>query len=287
MRRGLAALAMAGAVAGVAASVAGCGHPPTPRSPGLAIGESFTLASRALGERRTINVFTPTVYGQAIAGPLPVLYMPDGGLDEDFLHVAGLVQVLVSNGTMRPFRLVGIPSTVRRRDLTPPSDQPDDRAIAPVVGGAAAYRRFVADELMPAIRARYATADEAAIIGESLAGLFVLDTLATEPGLFTDYIAIDPSVWWADHALVRGAPAWLAGATTHGARVFIATSNEPSMAADVDALAAAVAAAGDGDLRLVRFADESHATIYHPAALVALRAVLAPAPAPIAPRAPR
>jgi hypothetical protein len=31
----------------------------------------------------------------------PVLDMPDGGLAEDFLHVAGLVQVSVGNGTMR------------------------------------------------------------------------------------------------------------------------------------------------------------------------------------------
>lgn len=34
--------------------------------------------------------------------------MPDGGIAEDFLHVAGLVQVSAGNGTMRPFLLVGI-----------------------------------------------------------------------------------------------------------------------------------------------------------------------------------
>jgi enterochelin esterase-like enzyme len=51
---------------------------------------------------------------------LPVLYMPDGGMAEDFLHVAGLVQVSVGNGTMRPFLLVGIENTQRRRDMTGP-----------------------------------------------------------------------------------------------------------------------------------------------------------------------
>ncbi len=48
---------------------------------------------------------------------LTVLYMPDGGMDEDFLHVAGLVQVSTGNGTMRPFLLVGIENTERRRNL--------------------------------------------------------------------------------------------------------------------------------------------------------------------------
>ena len=42
--------------------------------------------------------------------------MPDGGMAEDFLHVAGLVQVSVGNGTMRPFLLVGIENTQRRSD---------------------------------------------------------------------------------------------------------------------------------------------------------------------------
>src|SRR5262245_23993414 len=87
----------------------------------LIIGDSFTIDSQVLGEARRVNVFVPTVYGQKLADPMPVLYMPDGGLDEDFLHIAGLVEVLVSNGGMRPFILVGIPNTQRRRDLTGPT----------------------------------------------------------------------------------------------------------------------------------------------------------------------
>src|SRR4051812_41160788 len=64
----------------------------------LVIGHSFTIDSRVMGEVRRMNVFVPTTYGQKIDAPMPVLYMLDGGLDEDFLHVAGLLQVLVSNG---------------------------------------------------------------------------------------------------------------------------------------------------------------------------------------------
>ena len=63
--------------------------------------------------------------------------VPDGGVAEDFLHVAGLVQVSVGNGTMRPFLLVGIENTERRRDMTGPTENENDRKIAPRVGGCA------------------------------------------------------------------------------------------------------------------------------------------------------
>src|SRR6476469_3378792 len=84
----------------------------------LVIGQTFTLESKALGETRRINVYLPPAYTDSATVRLPVLYMPDGGLGEDFLHVAGLVQVLTGNGGMRPFILVGIENTQRRRDLT-------------------------------------------------------------------------------------------------------------------------------------------------------------------------
>ncbi|KAF1017650.1 MAG: Ferri-bacillibactin esterase BesA [Stenotrophomonas maltophilia] len=161
----------------------------------LVIGQTFTVESKALGETRRINVYRPQPWGLADDAPLPVLYMPDGGAGEDFLHVAGLLQVLSANGGMRPFLLVGIENTECRRDMTGPTEDREDRRIAPRVGGAAAYRAFLRDELMPQVKQRYPVTDERAIIGESLAGLFVLDTLLQEPTLFQSYIALDPSLW--------------------------------------------------------------------------------------------
>ena len=49
--------------------------------------ETFTLASASLGEPRTINVYTPPGH-ESDTGTLPVLYMLDGGMAEDFPHVA-------------------------------------------------------------------------------------------------------------------------------------------------------------------------------------------------------
>lgn len=143
----------------------------------LSIGETFTVDSKFLGETRRINVYIPPIYDSATKMRLPVLYMPDGGIAEDFLHVAGLVQVLTGNETMRPFLLVGIENTQRRRDLTGPTSNADDKKIAPRVGGSETFRRFIRDELMPQVKNRYRVTGEAAIVGESLAGLFVVETL--------------------------------------------------------------------------------------------------------------
>src|SRR5688500_9940142 len=130
---------------------------------------------------------------------------------EDFRHIAGLVQVSVGNGTMRPFLLVGIENTQRRRDLTGPTQNEDDKKIAPQVGGSQAFRRFIRDELMPLIKQRYRVTSETAMVGESLAGLFVVETFLLEPALFDTYIAFDPSLWWNGGQLVKSAPANLQG----------------------------------------------------------------------------
>lgn len=273
---------MAAVLCGLAGGLGGCAGGPLidegASSLSLPGGGTFVVRSAVLNETRRINVVWPSVYGEKVEGPLPVLYMLDGGLGEDFVHVAGLVQVLVSNGGMRPFLLVGIENTERRRDTTGPTSSPEDLKIAPRVGGSAAFRRFIKDELMPAVAARYAITGEAALIGESLAGLFVIETLRLDPGLFSTYIAIDPSLWWNSGAIV--APeGWRAPASGTRA-VFIASSNEPDIARLCTQLAGTLSRTAGVSVRCVPFPEESHATIYHPAALRAFREILGPPPPP-------
>jgi predicted alpha/beta superfamily hydrolase len=251
----------------------------SPAAP-LVIGETFTIQSKVLGETRRINVYLPTVYTDSADTRLPVLYMPDGGMREDFLHVAGLVQVSVGNGTMRPFILVGIENTKRRRDLTGPTRSAQDSAIAPQVGGSAAFRAFIRTELMPVVRARYRTTGETAIVGESLAGLFIVETYFLEPDLFDTYIAFDPSLWWNDHALVDSAVARLRRAGTRAHTLYLANSSQ-----DIDQLTRVLAgilekhAPANLTWYYQPMMEETHATIYHPAALMAFRRVFKPGPA--------
>lgn len=246
----------------------------------LVIGETLTIDSKVMHEVRRINVFRPTVYGDSIKEPLPVLYMPDGGMAEDFLHVAGLIEVGVSNGTMRPFLLVGIENTQRRRDTTGPTDNPEDKKIAPVVGGSATFREFIRTELMPAIRARYRTTNETAIIGESLAGLFVVETFLREPEMFDTYIAFDPSLWWNSGKLARDAQSMIKGRQLKGKSLYVAMSADaaPSeLAARFDAAMDSTSRTGL-DFHYVTVPAETHATIYHPAALQAFRVLFKPPP---------
>jgi predicted alpha/beta superfamily hydrolase len=264
-----ACLASAGAAA--AASSASSASAP------LAIGDTWTIASTALGETRRINVYVPA--GIPAGTPLPVLYMPDGGMLEDFLHVAGLLQVGAGNGTVRPFLLVGIENTQRRRDLTGPTEVAKDRSIAPAVGGSQAYRNFIRTELMPEVEKRYRFTPERAIVGESLAGLFVVETLALEPDLFDTYVAIDPSLWWNGGQLARrllAHPPAVNGGVKGGKTLYVAVSADGLPDVDAGAFAASFAKTPGLGFSYEAWPGETHATIYHPAALKAFRAVLKP-----------
>lgn len=248
----------------------------------LVAGETFTIQSKVLGETRRINVYLPPGYAESRDMRVPVLYMPDGGIAEDFLHVAGLVQVSVGNGTMRPFLLVGIENTERRRDMTGPTEDEEDRKIAPRVGGSQAFRKFLREELMPQVKERYRTTAETAIVGESLAGLFVVETFFLEPDLFDTYIAFDPSLWWNRQALVKGAEERLKARPKLEKTLYFASSDEKGIATVTQQLADILAKAAPPGLHwhYEKMPEEKHSTIYHPAALRAFRVLFKPAPSP-------
>lgn len=226
--------------------------------------DAFSLTSGALGgEVRPVAVYLPPGYATSLRR-FPVLYMPDGGTGEDFPHVTATVDSMIAEGAMLPVIVVGIANTVRRRDLTPPTTVASDREIAPAVGNAPAFRAFLRDELMPEIGRRYRTDGVTAIMGESLAGLFVVDTMFEEPALFRTYIAIDPSLWWDGEARVRAAPAWLAARRTVSNSLYLTSADEPGIARPVAALATALQANAPPGLRWTSRPrpDLTHATVY-------------------------
>jgi hypothetical protein len=246
-------LSLAAAVAGVRPAVAQETAPPH---------ETFTIQSAAVGETRRINVYTPPGYTSGRTR-YPVLYMPDGGMEEDFPHVAAAVDSAVRAGEMRPVIVVGIENTQRRRDMTGPTTVARDSTIAPRVGGSAAFRRFIASELMPEVRRRYRVNDETAIIGESLAGLFIMETFFLQPKLFDTYIALSPSLWWNNEELVRTAPARLREHRRGRAALFFASAGD-DIGPECERLAAAFRANAPHGLRWEYRPrqDLKHATIY-------------------------
>ena len=237
--------------------------------------ETFTVLSHAVGERRTINVYTPPEYAAARES-FPVLYMPDGGLAEDFPHVVNTIDSLVRLKRIRAVIVVGIENTARRRDLTGPTTVKSDSEIAPRVGGSAAFRSFIRAELMPEVRKRYRCTDETTIVGESLAGLFVLETMLLEPTLFRRYIALSPSLWWNGEALVGAADRQLGAFDSSPRTLYLAEANEAGIREGTAQLAAILKAHGPPALTWYYEprSDLEHSTIFRGVAPGAFATVL-------------
>jgi hypothetical protein len=275
----LAALVLA-ALAGPAASQTEtqAGPPPPDDGRPVVIGRSYALPSKLLGDVRRINVYLPEHYGEP-GRTFPVLYLLDGGETEDFHHITGLAQITAAYGAGRELIVVGIEGVDRRHDLTSPSSLPEDRKLLPTSGGAAIYRRFLVEELKPWVAARWRTEGRTALMGESLAGLFVAETLLKAPASFDDYIAVSPSLWWNGGALSREAAADLRAGAFSGRRVWIAfdepappaaqAARERAWQAQLEAAFAEVRPAGLA-WKATR-PGEDHGGIYHPAALRAFR----------------
>lgn len=244
----------------------------------IVIGTGYDLRSKVLDQTRRINVHLPPDYASGTK-TYPVIYLLDGGAAEDFHHITGLAQVGAMNGYLAEVIVVGVAGADRRHDLTAPSAEPRDRKDTPTHGGAANYRRFLAEELRPYIAANFRVDGHAALMGESLAGLFVVETFLKTPGLFDTYIAVSPSLWWDQGRLAKASPALLAAHTPAPRRLYLSLADEgPAMG--LDPLLAALKTAPPKDLtwRHDPMPAEHHHTLYHPAASAALR-WLYPAPA--------
>lgn len=202
----------------------GCANSLQKKDP-IPVHDEFKIESKQVGETRTINVWTPPEY-KTSTDSLSVMYMADGGIiDEDFPHIANTLAELIKSKSIPPMILVGIANTQRRRDLTGPTEVEKDKEIAPVVGGSEKFRAFIKEELFPEINKRYRTTSKKSIIGESLSGLFVVETFFLTPEMFDNYIAFDPSLWWNNHYLVRTAKEHLTNFPKTEKRIWFAGSS--------------------------------------------------------------
>jgi len=179
----------------------GCGNQKQNQDP-IPEHETFKIESKQVGETRIMNVWTPPMYENG-NDSYPVLYMPDGGIKEDFPHIANTIAKLIKEKSIPPIILVGIENTKRGRDLTGFSKVKEDEKYCPLTDGANNFRKFITKELFAEIEKKYRVTNKKGIIGESLAGLFVMETFLQKPESFDFYIAFDPSLWWNNHYLVE------------------------------------------------------------------------------------
>lgn len=231
----------------------------------ITIGETHTLASKPLAQERVVNVYLPADYATS-GKTYPVLYLIDGGLDQDFLHIAGTSALGALWARSQDVIVVGIATNDRRHELTGPTQDVALLKEFPTAGGSAAFRAFIRDEVMPMVAKTNRVSGETGVIGESLAGLFIVETYLTEPDLFDHYAAISPSLWWDDERLAKASAALLAKPSAKPHRLYLTIANEGrEMQTGVDRLTAALAASKRADQTwcYAPRPDLTHATIYH------------------------
>src|SRR5690606_23528390 len=138
----------------------------------------------------------------------PVIYLLDGSLDEDFIHITGIVQFgSFSWINMIPESIVvGIGNVDRKRDFTYPSSNELDKKDFPTSGRSEVFIQFLQKELQPFIDSKLRTNDSKTIIGQSLGGLLVTEILFQHPDLFDKYIIVSPSLWWDNENLLDFEP---------------------------------------------------------------------------------
>lgn len=170
----------------------------------LSIGETISFESEILGEIRTLNIYLPLNYHPDSAKTYPVIYLLDGSLDEDFIHVAGLVQFgSFSWINMIPETIVvGISNVDRQRDYTFKVKDKTYLENFPTSGGSEKFIEYIEKEVQPKIQDHYKTNESKTLIGQSLGGLLATEILLKHPELFDNYFIISPSLWWDNELLL-------------------------------------------------------------------------------------
>ena len=150
--------------------------------------------SRVLGETRTIDVFLPRDYSTATAASYPVLYANDGQ-DMQAVELARMLDSLQRTGAMRPVLVVAIHATERLQDYGT-AGVPNAQGLG---ARAERYERFLLEELMPAIGARYRVlggAAQTAVMGWSLGALSAFDLGWRHSDRIGVVGAFSGAFWW-------------------------------------------------------------------------------------------
>lgn len=245
------------------------------------LGYAEEIYSDVLDERRVLNIYLPEGYDTSER--YPVIYLLDGSIDEDFIHVAGIVQYNNFSWVNRVPKsiVVGIANTDRKRDFTYPSRSARDKELCPTGGGSARFMDFIEQEVQPFVKGKYAANNEATLIGQSLGGLLATEILFIRPMMFDKYIIISPSLWWDDGGLLKKKPALLKDDYAVPTSIYVGVGKEGSifgtkehiMEEDAERLVEKISGVESGKIRVYfdYLPDENHATISHQAIFNAFR----------------
>lgn len=249
----------------------------------LSFGITERFHSEILGETRTINIYLPENYQTGDSLSWPLIFIPDGGVEEDFFHICGIVRYNTQPWIARFPRsiVVGIENSNRQRDFTFPVSSLDflekvgfKKEKFPQYGGSAKYIGFLEKELMPYLAAKYKTGAGKTIIGESLGGLLTTEILLRHTSLFDHYIIISPSLWWGDEVLLKEAQIRSFPKKEPTTSVYIGAPDKKediNMYRVAKTLHTALKKRGDLTLFFDYLPEEKHSTVIHQAVYNAFR----------------
>lgn len=167
--------------------------------------EVHTIHSKILNQDRRLYIQVSKLDSADRNTALPTLYLLDG--ENHFHLMAAYIDYLRHWQVIPPMIVVGIISVDRVKDLTPTNsvrnfDGQVDSSYQ-TSGGNEPFLSFVQQELIPYVEAKYTTSPFRILAGHSFGGLTTINCLLTRPTLFDAYIAVSPSLWFADKFVVR------------------------------------------------------------------------------------
>ncbi len=169
------------------------------------IGTADSLYSNILQEQRYFRVVLPSDYPYHPSKYYPLIILLDGA----FLSpvAPSIIEYMGRTAQIPSAITVAISNTNRVRDFTPSTtsrgyDGTLDKGLQES-GGGAAFRRFLQEELLPALDTHYRINNYHTLIGWSLGGLLAGWDFLDEQSPFESALLIDPSIWWDDQWLIE------------------------------------------------------------------------------------
>lgn len=166
------------------------------------IGVKDSIYSNVLNDYREIHIQLPNSYSPDNNRKYPTIYILDGRV---LLPAVNTVHEFYYGGYLPEMVLIAISNNKNRtRDLTPsvittkygmPFNEEN--------GQSDNFLKFIKEELIPHIESNYQVTSYRTLIGHSYAGLFTINTLIHHPKLFSNYLAIDPTLYWDDQKLLK------------------------------------------------------------------------------------
>lgn len=192
------------------------------------IGILDSIYSYKLNESRKIYVQFPESYIASENQKYPVVYVLDG---EVLLPTVSNVNNFYSGGFLPEMIIVGISNRNNRvRDLTTSKvSEINGMTFNQENGEASNFINFIENELIPYVENKYPVTNFRTLIGHSYGGLFTIYTLLNHSHIFSNYIAIDPSLDWDNQKLVREAKHKLLDNNYSGKSLFMSLAGQLHM----------------------------------------------------------